>query len=205
MTIPDAAVELIITQEGLDQPSKWPGGNSGITIGIGYDLGQERSFGADWAGVLPPAQITELSTALGKTGQAAHAIAVNFRNISISMAQALQVFTGKTLPHYIDETLKAFPGADKLPAIILGALVSLVYNRGSSMTGPRRIEMRIIRATVSSFAEGLISLAACVAGIASQFRSMKRLWIGTDIEHDMTQRREAEAKLVESALQPSPA
>src|SRR5581483_9816573 len=31
--IPQPAIDLILSDEGLDQPGKWPGGESGITIG----------------------------------------------------------------------------------------------------------------------------------------------------------------------------
>ncbi len=36
--IPQAGLDLIFHFEGLDQPAEWPGGASGITIGIGDDL-----------------------------------------------------------------------------------------------------------------------------------------------------------------------
>ena len=68
-----------------------------------------------------------------------------------------------------------------------GALVSLVFNRGASMKGDRRIEMRAIRN---------LAPQKDYAGIAQQFRKMKRLWIGTDIEKGMSRRRDAEADLV---------
>src|ERR1043165_7773563 len=46
----EKAPNLIFEFEGIDQPSDWPGGASGITIGIGYDLGYESSgdFANDW-------------------------------------------------------------------------------------------------------------------------------------------------------------
>ncbi len=40
----DKALQLILGAEGLDQPGNWPGGQSGITIGIGYDLGYMRAI-----------------------------------------------------------------------------------------------------------------------------------------------------------------
>jgi GH24 family phage-related lysozyme (muramidase) len=204
MTIPKSAIDLIVNEEGLDQPSKWPGGGSGITIGIGYDIGEERNFKQDWAGVMPADQILALSKAIGITGQRAHEMAINFRSITISMEQALKVFATKTLPHYIDETLKAFPGIEKLPDVVLGAMVSIVYNRGADTAGPRRVEMREIRNLISAFSGSSGSdamLQSCLKAIATQIRMMKRLWVGTDIEHDMNGRRESEAKLVETALE----
>ena len=77
---------------------------------------------------------------------------------------------------------------------VQGALVSLVYNRGTRMadspgTDDRR-EMRAIRDLV---AEGL------VVGIPEQLRSMQRLWIGKGLD-GLIRRREAEAQLVDSAI-----
>jgi len=48
------ALDLIFEYEGLDQPGEWPGGQSGITIGIGYDLGyiEAAVFRQDWSGCL---------------------------------------------------------------------------------------------------------------------------------------------------------
>ena len=37
--IPREAIEFIIDEEGMDQPWKFPGGDSGVTLGHGYDLG----------------------------------------------------------------------------------------------------------------------------------------------------------------------
>ena len=38
----------------------WPGGESGVTIGIGYDLGYQTSFDNDWSGLLTPADMSAL-------------------------------------------------------------------------------------------------------------------------------------------------
>src|SRR2546421_4292710 len=44
LQITDEALALILEAEGLDQPGKWPGESSGITIGLGYDLGFASEF-----------------------------------------------------------------------------------------------------------------------------------------------------------------
>ena len=53
--ISSKALQLILNAEGLDQPGNWPGGASGITIGIGYDLGYITvdRFESEWCDVLP--------------------------------------------------------------------------------------------------------------------------------------------------------
>jgi GH24 family phage-related lysozyme (muramidase) len=193
------AIDLILEMEGIDQPSRWPGGSSGITIGYGYDLGYEENFREDWEGQLPVDHLNLLATAIGKKGGAARAIASRFRNITISEGAARTVFLNKTLPAEIKKTRKAFPGFEEiptksgfeaLPADAQGALVSLVYNRGNSMDGSRRVEMRAIRAAVK---------AGDLPVISEQIRLMKRLWIGTDIAKGMSRRRDREAQLVEEA------
>lgn len=188
--IPKAAIDLILDAEGIDQPWRWPGGASGITIGYGYDLGYETTFENDWSGLLLSGQIERLKAALGHSGVPAKLMAPRFRDIEITPESALAVFENKTLPHYEDETLRTFPGLDKLPLLVRGALVSLVFNRGSGMIGPRRVEMRAIRDAVA---------AGNLPEIARQLRLMKRLWAGQGLNGLLT-RREAEAALVESAL-----
>lgn len=188
--IPQRAIDLILKAEGVDQPYAWPGGDSGITIGYGYDLGYETTFARDWHGVLTPEQINALMSALGRRGMAAFDIESRFHSITITQEQARLVFDNRTLPHYEAETAAAFPGADRLPGLALGALVSLVFNRGSSMVGPRRREMRAVRDAVKS---------GDLKTVALQLRAMKHLWVGKG-EDGLLVRRDAEASLVEEAI-----
>ena len=188
--IPQEAIDLILEAEGVDQPSKWPGEASGITLGYGYDLGYEKNFALDWRDLLSGGSIARLHIALGVTGQNAHAMAPRFRDITITRDMALKVFLGATLPHYEVETSIAFPGVERLPLLVLGALVSLVFNRGTGMTGPRRAEMRVIRDAVR---------IGDLREIAKQLRAMKRLWAGQGLD-GLLVRRENEAKMVESAI-----
>lgn len=191
--IPQRAIDLILEEEGVDQPARWPGEESGITLGYGYDLGYEKNFADDWAGHISSGYIARLIAAMGKTGPAARAIAVRFHDIKIAKEDALAVFMKATLPHYEQETLHVFPGLDRLPDLVRGALVSLVFNRGTDMVGrppDRRAEMRVIRDAVR---------VGDLPMIAAQLRSMKRLWIGKGV-NGLLVRRENEAKLVEAAL-----
>jgi GH24 family phage-related lysozyme (muramidase) len=71
-----------------------------------------------------------------------------------------------------------------------GAIVSLVFNRGTSLVGDKRLEMRNIRVLVPK---------KDYSKIAQEFRSMKRLWKGKNL-NGLIERREAEAKLVETSL-----
>ena len=50
MAFSNKALKLIIDFEGINQPGKWPGAQSGITLGYGYDLGYVTvdDFESDW-------------------------------------------------------------------------------------------------------------------------------------------------------------
>ena len=68
ITLTDKATRMIMDFEGLNQPFKWPGGSSGITLGIGYDLGYVimDQFESDWGPYLTSAQLNRLRDAVGK-------------------------------------------------------------------------------------------------------------------------------------------
>ncbi len=192
LQVPDEALALILNAEGLDQPSEWPGGSSGITIGIGYDLGfvTEDQFDEDWSPFLSSDEMDLLKDVIGLSGDKASERASEFGDIKIKRPDAEQVFKERTLPLYSQRTENAFPGVDKLPAAIQGALVSLVFNRGPGMNGDSRREMRAVRDAV---ADGDLQ------EIANQIRAMKRLWEGKNLG-GLLKRRDAEADLVESAI-----
>lgn len=196
MLMSERALKLIVDFEGLNQPGAWPGGASGITLGYGYDLGHVTvaQFRIDWSGSFADEAARRLARCVGHTGRAARDLAPSVADIRCGAVDARRVLVSVSLPAYLVRTRKAFPGFDVLPLDVQGALVSLVYNRGTRMrdspdTDDRR-EMRAIRDLV---AQGF------VAGIAEQLRSMKRLWVGKRLD-GLIRRREAEAQLVESAI-----
>ena len=192
LQVTDKALALIFEFEGLDQPGRWPGGESGITLGIGYDIGfvTPDQFEEDWSQHLSSAQIDRLKTAIGVKGENARQRAPEFKDITVTRAQAEQVFASRTLPLHSSRTEGAFPGVDQLPPDAQGALVSLVFNRGPGMNGDSRKEMRAVRDAVAQ---------KDLQEIANQIRAMKRLWEGKGLD-GLLRRREAEAKLVESAI-----
>ncbi len=204
-TIPQSAIDLILESEGIDQPYRWPGGGSGITLGYGVDIGADPDGLEHWRGVLADTEIKTLSQAKGITGRAAQNIQSRFVGIKISRAQALKVFSELTLPTEIEKTLKAFPGVEFMPPEVLGAMVSLVYNRGTSIVGERRREMRIIHEILEEFQTFTPEQRDAVrveyiTKIAGQFRRMKRLWIGQGL-YGLLVRRDKEADLILSAIQ----
>ena len=93
--IPRDAIEFIIDEEGMDQPWKFPGGDSGVTLGHGYDLGAGTESKAemvnDWKQWLSGGQLERLSVAVGKTGDPARALCAQFRDINISVEAADEV------------------------------------------------------------------------------------------------------------------
>lgn len=188
----EKAKNLIFEFEGLDQPGDWPGGASGITIGIGYDLGYESGdgFQQDWQPLLSAGDYAALTAVVGLKGAQAQAKAAELKTIKIKQSDAEQVFLERSVPKYQAQTQKAFPGVDNLPADAQGALFSLVYNRGTSMDGDSRKEMRAIRDAVPQ---------GDLQTIADQIRAMKRLWEGKGLA-GLLKRRDAEADLVESCI-----
>jgi hypothetical protein len=198
--IPTRAVAFIAREEvgsrrlyDMNQRPEWPGGASGVTIGIGYDLGYQADFEADWAGLLTASQMTALKQWIGIRGNGASAGPAALAGIGIPWNAAWTVFIGRTLPQSVGDTRNVFFRSTEMPRLCLGVLVSLVYNRGTSMTdsanypGSRK-EMREIRDAV---ANGRFS------DIPDLLRAMKRLWTEPNGLRD---RRDREAKLFEIGL-----
>ena len=171
----------------------WPGGASGVTIGVGYDLGYQGKFDADWSDLLTPTQMDALRPWLGRQGATASAGPAQLQAVSIPWHAAWTVFIRRSLPGEITLTRATFHGPVAPPPLCLGVLVSLVYNRGTSMTDSQqspgnRKEMRDIRDAVA---------AGRLGDVPAALRAMKRLW---PEGNGLRDRREREAKLFEEGL-----
>jgi hypothetical protein len=166
----------------------WPGLSSGVTIGIGYDLGYNTrsQFFKDWKHLLPNLTFARLVDTLGVKGVRASGLVKGLSDIRIPWDQAVGVFKASTLPRFINLTIKTYPGAEKLHPDVLGALVSVVFNRGASLVGSRRKEMAMLKEAVR---HGDLEM------IERLIRQMKRLWVGTKFR-GLVRRRDAEADLV---------
>ena len=176
----------------------WPEGQSGVTIGIGYDLGyvNKAEFSEDWKD-LPKETFDRLYKVVGIKGYNAKNLIRGLRDITIPWDLALKVFNNKTVTKFWNLTKETFPNFDNLPEDAKGGLVSLVFNRGNALEGDRRREMKLIRdgmKLVSTFDQKALTF------IANQIRSMKRIWIGGSIEKGMSRRRDSEANLIENSL-----
>ena len=176
----------------------WPGEQSGVTIGVGYDTGyvNKTEFSNDWKD-LPKEIFDRLYRVVGVKGYQAKELVRRLKDITIPWDISVKVFMNKTVKKFYDLSRSTFPNFDKLPEDAKGGLVSLVFNRGAALEGDRRREMKAIRdimARTHNFDEKTLSL------IADQVRKMKRIWIGGSIEKGMSRRRDAEAKIIEQAL-----
>jgi hypothetical protein len=200
--IAPSARELIIacevssqaTYEVRYQPPIRPGGQSGVTIGIGYDLGyaSEAQLRAQWSGRVSEETIAALVPVCGLKGAAAQAALPSVRHLRVTWAQAISQFD-HFLPYAVGKTEDTFPNSAELPPACLGALVSLVYNRGPSLspTSPRRREMREI---------AQLTMARNLTPIPTKIRDMKRLWQNDPSMRGLLARREVEALMFEQGL-----
>ena len=185
-------------RQALQSPV-WPGGRSGVTGGIGYDFGYESAedIRAEWGPFLAATDVERLVGCCGKVGPLAPIVLPSVQHIVIPLEAAVTVFKEVSVPKYLQMTLAAFPGAADLPADCLGALLSLVYNRGSSLSlaDDRRREMRQIAKCLPTHADLVPDL----------IRSMKRLWEdaqGHALPGDggLLKRRDTEADLFADGL-----
>lgn len=191
------SIQLIIQHEigGKETYEKrynkvyWAGGESGATLGIGYDLGYntEKQFMLDWSANLNLNYINALRPLCGLKGEKVKAMLKGeILNVRIPYNTAYEVFVKSSLPRYYAMTKKIYPNMDLLNDDTKGALVSVVYNRGNKLEGDSRIEMRAIVDLIA---------AQDYEGIAEQIEKSKRLWENRGLD-GLVIRREAEADLV---------
>ena len=165
---------------------EWPGAASGVTIGVGYDLGYNSRpvILSDWK-MLPTAP--RLADVSGYKGQSAHAKLSQVRDILVKWELAEQVYDTVTVTKFWQVCQRTWPGFDKLRPNAQASLLSLTFNRGDSLIGERRREMK----TIAS-----LSPNRDYQGMSDELRDMVRVWKGSTIERAMTRRRNAEADLM---------
>lgn len=107
LVLSDRAVDMIIRYETggkayyvkkLVRPT-WPGGDSGVTIGIGYDLGyySAAQIRSDWAS-LPEKDLRLLCTVAGLKRQTARASVSRVRSVTVPWELALDVYRKRRFP-----------------------------------------------------------------------------------------------------------
>lgn len=175
----------------LSRPT-WPGGASGVTIGVGYDLGYNTraQIARDWS-TLPPGTLSRLQGCAGVKGAAARLKLPAVNDITIPWDTAFAVYQRSTIPRFATATRDAYPGIQTLHPHIQSALLSWVFNRGPAIhpSSSRDREKRTIR----------IAIPRQPAALPAQFRASKRLWASSSLT-GLLRRREAEAKLIEAGL-----
>ncbi|WP_421157635.1 pesticin C-terminus-like muramidase [Aeromonas dhakensis] len=192
------SAEFILSWEAYMPKPYVPKGDqsSGVTIGYGYDLGQQESSSARTmlSDYYTAEQVERLLTAIGKKGDNARAIVHELSDISIDKDRALDMAM-RLKERYCQVVVNTYPQAINLPPDSAGAILSLVYNRGPSLKKPKigdpidsRREMREIG---DDFSKGNIK------NIPARLRSMRRLWAN---QRGLRDRREGEAKFIEEEL-----
>lgn len=166
-----------------------PPNDSGATIGIGYDLGYatKNTLKQDWLFEIGTKQCDILNMFIGIKGDKARNAVQNnplAKQVKIPFKSAYNVFIKSSLPSYYRKALSIYPGLDKLEPNAIGAVVSLVYNRGTSLDGDRRKEMKELVSAIAN---------KDYKKMAALFRSMKRLW-----DNGLVSRREREAVLIDN-------
>lgn len=164
-----------------------PSPQSGITIGLGFDCCYEspERLRRYWGNKLKPSVIDVLAKSHGKYGESAAkflaklSLLIPYETACIVLAQQMN----DMVPDVIQWITG---GKSDMPNITneqFGVLLSLLYNRGFSVAGDRRKEMRQIQSDLRS---------GKTKDVGEHLRSMKRLWEGLG---GLQRRREAEARL----------
>lgn len=195
------SIDFIIQQEiggrayydkVLQRPT-WPGGESGITIGIGYDLGYRNTqqFVKDWGLNLTIEQINILKPVVSLKGsKAKDKLKGDILNVKVPYNMAYDIFVKNDVPRYFNMAKKIYPLLDQLNEDTQGALVSMVFNRGTSLVGDARTEMRAIVDLVAN---------KDYHGIAEEIEKSKRLWEHKGLD-GLVIRREAEADMIRNSV-----
>jgi hypothetical protein len=202
MLISQSAFDLIVAEEVSSkdyyikhyQHPEWPQGASGVTVGIGYDLGysSRAKIAADFGPYIPADMLAVMQRCSGVNGGSAASLLGSVKSsIIIPWDVAIKVFSERDVPQWVAQVKRACPGADKLNSTCLGVIVSLAYNRGAggfNSGGDRNLEMREIKDCIAS---------GDIAQIPSLFRSMARIWPGVS---GLQGRRRREAALFEKGI-----
>lgn len=183
----------------------WPEFASGITIGCGYDLGYhtDAQFRSDWQGRIADAAIERLRPTIGfKTDEPnrpakvarAKALVISLRDIKVPWDVSLRQFEESKMPKLLAQMLNALDNLDRLHPHGRGALLSLIFNRGSGGFTSGRDRFREMVAIRDRMASGR---PQDFAEIPALLRAMTRVWGNGS---SLAKRRRQEAELFEAGL-----
>lgn len=171
-----------------------PGGNteSGITIGYGYDLGHQSAWQVrqDLRGLLDEQELQALLQVVGLQGEQAKAAVAEMTRVELGSDEAMEL-ARRMKARYAQRVVDIYPQAVDLHPHCEGALLSLVINRGASLSSrDSRREMREIQADLAS---------GHPERVPGRLRSMKRLWEGKGLT-GLLLRRDREAEFFERGV-----
>lgn len=167
--------------------------SSGFTIGFGYDCGyySAAKIRSDWSSVLPKQMVDIICGAAGLKKHAALAYCNKVKHLVYVPADAASlVFFNTTLYEFGKKALAIYPKLPNLHPVEQTVIIGLVYNRGASLVGDRRREMRQLITAIENDDD---------KGMANLIRQMKRLWVNVK---GLRIRRDVEAELIEMADTP---
>jgi hypothetical protein len=155
----ERARDFLLKEEALPTHPYWPGGSSGITLGVGWDVGYHTraEVAATWR-ELDSEILVRLVEAAGPKGIDAQRLLPQLRSLSIPRSVAIDVLVRSLRDEYYPLVAQLFPGLERLPAEVQVVFLSVVFNRGPSMGHDpdwrtakeldRRWEMRRLRVDV---------------------------------------------------------
>lgn len=199
-----AIADLIIEQEVSSEANYkqrlqypiWPGGTSGVTIGLGYDIGNQSAVQAqkDLEGILPQEDIDRLKRYCGLIGTICkQKLPIP---VKVSWDQAEKIFYRTSIKRYARMAASVYDELETLHPYEQTAVVGLVYNRGSNTKdapgSDRRREMNLLIQAIKLDDDKTM---------AKLFRQMKRLWDERK-QGGLIRRRELEAAYIEAVDTP---
>lgn len=175
------------------QTATFPGEGSGATWAIGVDGSQNTAQWTitSWTPYFDDTIVKRLADCTGHTSvSAAKEDVKNLQDIIIVWNTALNEFNTQEVPNYYQTALRVFPGLDNLSINAQSSVLSVTYNRGFSMIGASRVDMRNLRTAVANG-----DYKAMSAAILHMNVTMASSWKSEGIYAGMVVRRKAEATL----------
>ncbi|TYB29320.1 hypothetical protein FXB78_05225 [Aggregatibacter actinomycetemcomitans] len=187
------SLEFILETEGYEKYPYVPGAKSGVTIGYGYDLGQQtpQQIATDLSTFYGPDEIRLLQRVSGLKAQQAKSALPIVSKIVTSKETALEL-SAISKARYAQYTFDIWPEAISIHPHCQGALLSIVYNRGNDLKGERRREMRNIQTYLK---EGDYKK------VPGEIISMKRLWQNDPNVRGLLIRRDKEAEFFKRGME----
>lgn len=160
--------------------------DSGVTIGFGYDCGQVTAaqIRKDWTSVLPQHMVEALVKTAGLKKQQAVNALPSVNGVVVPADLASLVFYNTIIPRFSKLTYQIFPSIININPVEQAVFVGLVYNRGASLDGNRRKEMRGLVKAIER--DNDVEMAKLVS-------DMQSLWPNT---RGLRLRRTEEARLI---------